>query len=140
MPILLRIGLTALFGTIGLFFGWATVRALRYRHRWLREAAVLPGRVVAIKERSHQAADESEVYSPVVSFSTPEGEKTFTSATARNPCPYEVGQEVMVRYLPGESHPAKLDSDVRSVTFHLAIAALALAALGAAVASALLPY
>ena len=136
--LLLRIALVMLFGGIGLFFSWATVRAFTYRRRWLREAIVLPGRVVRLKERHLKGTrNDTPVFSPVVSFTSPDGEKTFTSSVAEGSSPYKPGQEVLVRYLAGEKSPAQLDDEVRSVFFHLAIGVLALAFLAFAAIIAL---
>ena len=139
--IVIRIALVLLCSGIAVFFSWASHRAFRERRRWLRDAVVLPGRVIAIKPRhlrGRQIGSRSTLYAPVVSFQSPDGERTFTSDTAQYPCPYVVGQTVSVRYLAGNAEPAELDTEVRSLLFPLAIVVLALVFLAAAAAVALL--
>jgi Protein of unknown function (DUF3592) len=77
------------------------------RRRFLRDAVSVQGTVTGHAERS--GSEGGTVYSPVVQFTTVEGQAlTFTESVASNPPRHQAGASVKVLYPPGNPQAARV--------------------------------
>jgi hypothetical protein len=77
------------------------------RRRFLRDAVSVPGTVTGHVQRS--GSEGGTVYSPVVQFTTMEGQAlTFTESVASNPPRHQAGASVKVLYPPGNPQAARV--------------------------------
>ena len=98
--IFLVVGLAAIAGAG--FLGWSTAK-------FLKEAQSASGRVVRVESRSD--SHRANMYAPVVSFQTPDGQKhEFTGQVWTSSRSWNEGQSLAVLYRPSEPSEARLDS------------------------------
>ncbi|GAB3509195.1 hypothetical protein GCM10027341_45890 [Spirosoma knui] len=92
---------------LGSMYSYHTTRT------WLNHSAVASGEIVGIEKRkSHDSAKNrtTTYYHPTVRFKTPVGESfTFTSSVGSSQHSHRVGQQIDVRYLPGDPEDAQVD-------------------------------
>ncbi|MBN2414863.1 DUF3592 domain-containing protein [bacterium] len=78
-----------------------------------RDALSAPGTVIdlTLERSSSSSGGSSSMYYPVVEYRTNDGETIrFRGGTGSNPPSFKRGQQVTVRYRPGEPYRAKIDS------------------------------
>lgn len=111
-PTALRVVALAFAGTalaMGAISGVLARGELSFRQR----AARAPGRVVSQSE-SHERtkssdgfAREETLYAPMFEYEAPGGKRTFVGRVRTNPPSFEIGEAVVVLYLPGPSASAE---------------------------------
>jgi Protein of unknown function (DUF3592) len=85
----------------------AGILLIMSRRRFLRDAVSVQGTVAGHAERS--GSEGGTVYSPVVQFTTMEGQAlTFTESVASNPPRHQAGASVKVLYPPGNPQAARV--------------------------------
>lgn len=78
-----------------------------------REALSAPGTVIdlTLERSSTSSGSSSSSYYPIVEFRTEGGETIrFRGSTGSNPPSFRKGQQVTIRYRPGEPYTAKIDT------------------------------
>jgi hypothetical protein len=106
----MRCGFSLLFGAAGLYLITAAVRAIRGFRDFNARAVETEGKIIGFETRSPSGdAAYKKLFAPIVTFHAPGGELIrFVSSLAQRPNPYEVGQQVAVRYLPEDLASADL--------------------------------
>jgi Protein of unknown function (DUF3592) len=139
--ILLRILFGLAFASAGLWCARSAVLAWRRRQDWKRGGVIVTGEVVGFEEKSStDASDRRPLFAPIVTFRTAEGHAgRFTSSEAVRPNPYQIGQQVPVRYMVSNPSDADLDSATESLLAFGALVTFAVVFLAVSLLPILMP-
>jgi hypothetical protein len=113
-----RIAFSLVWAIAGLYLLKVTWVLLRRRRDLIERGIVVDGVILDFKTKNStgRRSGTTTYYMPVVEFRMPNGAPVrFTSSTGFGVNPFEVGQHVPVRYLPGAPDDAQLDQESTAI-------------------------